>query len=37
MHKNDDEIINEHIDQLNDNVYDQIKIHKKKIFFLSHN
>jgi carboxypeptidase C (cathepsin A) len=33
MHKNDDEIINDHIDQLNDNVYDQIKVHKKKYFF----
>ena len=37
MHKNDDEILNNNIENLNDNIYDQIKVHKKKIFSLSYN
>ena len=32
MHKNDDEILNNNIENLNDNIYDQIKVHKKKYF-----
>ena len=33
MHKNNDEIISDNVEQLNDNIYDQIKVHNKKYFF----